>query len=102
MKFIFENNKGVQEVILELTPDMEKVFLHAFPEDDLETDLKRRVNYIITHKYEAVLKELKEEWDSKLESHGITMIPTNKEEYARLVFKHPGYKSRSEREAGLK
>lgn len=63
----------------------------------LMDDLSRRIQYIITHKYEQCFKRLKEEWDSKLAAKGVEMIPTNPDSYAQLVFSQPDYKSKSVR-----
>jgi len=82
------------EVLFEITDVQKKVLAHLIPEDELEEDIKRRLKYIITHKYKACLKKLKEDWDDKLEKSGVEMIPTNREKYAELVFKQPGYKGR--------
>lgn len=63
-----------------------------------DADMKRRLQWILMHKYEECFKDLKKEWDDKLAKNGIKMIPTDPEEYAQLVFAQPNYKDRAARE----
>jgi len=67
--------------------------------DEFDADMKRRINYIIMHKYEQCFKRLKEEWDPKLKANGVAMIPLDEEEYAKLVFAQPNYMCRKTRDA---
>lgn len=67
-----------------------------------EEDMKRRLRWILMHKYEECFKELKAEWDQKLAANGVKMIPTDPDEYAKLVFSQSNYKNRSAREAEAK
>lgn len=69
--------------------------------DEFDEDCKRRLQYILTHKYEQCFKRLKEEWDPKLKANGVTMVPTDEESYAKLVFSQPNYKDRKAKEAGV-
>jgi hypothetical protein len=41
---------------------------------------------------------LKKEWEPKLAANGVTMLPTDKEAFAQLVFAQPNYKSRKQRD----
>lgn len=66
--------------------------------DEFDADIKRRIEYIVMHKYEQSFNRLKQEWDSKLANNGITMIPTDQDAYAALVFSQPNYKDRKARE----
>ena len=63
-----------------------------------EDDLKRRLQWVLMHKYEECFKELKAEWDPKLAAAGIDMIPTNPDKYAELVFSQADYQCRQTRE----
>ena len=63
-----------------------------------EDDMKRRLTWVIMHKYEECLKSLKKEWEQKLKDAGIEMIPTNDEAFAQLVFSQPSYKDRYNRD----
>ena len=60
--------------------------------------MERRVGYIIEHKYERCLERLKKEWEPKL-AKTLPSIPTDPDALAELIFAHPDYKSRSQREA---
>ncbi len=62
--------------------------------DVLEKDLKRRLQWVLIHKYEQSFKRLKNEWDSKLAANGVKMIPTDADEYASLVFTQSNYLDR--------
>lgn len=64
----------------------------------LDDDLKRRLQYIVTHKYEQCFLRLKKEWEPKLAALGAKSIPTDPDEFAQLVFSSPGYKNRSRRD----
>jgi len=81
-----------------LTEIQKKVIKNEILSEEFEEDMKRRVKYIIMHKYEQCFKRLKAEWDPKFESAKFTSLPTNKDEYATLVFAQPEYKDRSARE----
>lgn len=82
-----------------LTDTQKKVMRNNIMGDIFEDDLKRRLHWVLTHKYEQCFKELKEEWDSKLKANGFSMVPTDEESYAQLVFDQPNYKDRSTRES---
>jgi len=85
--------------LFELTETQKKVIKNEVMSDVFEADMKRRLQYILEHKYEQCFKRLKAEWDPKLESLGIESIPTNKDAYAELVFAQKSYKDRAAREA---
>ncbi len=74
------------------------VIKNNVPSEIFEEDMKRRVQWILMHKYEECFKELKAEWDDKLRINGVAMIPTDPDAYAQLVFSQPNYKDRSARE----
>ncbi len=61
--------------------------------------MKRRLNWVLMHKYENCFESLKKEWDEKLKMNGIQMIPTDANAYAELVFSQPNYKNRSQRDS---
>ena len=82
-----------------LTEIQKKVLKNDITENIFEEDIKRRIFYVINHKYEQCFKRLKAEWETKLENEGIESIPTNKDAFAELVFSHPDYKDRSARDA---
>ena len=81
-----------------LSETQKKVIKNDIHEDVFEEDMKRRLQYILMHKYEECFKRLKTEWDPKLKVLGVESIPTDPEKYAELIFKIPEYKSRKFRE----
>ncbi len=81
-----------------LNETQKKVICNDIHMDELDADMKRRLNWILMHKYEQCFERLKAEWDAKLAERGIEMIPTNKDAYAQLVFAQPDYQCRKTRE----
>ena len=86
------------ELILELSEVKKKVLCNDIFKEDLYDDLKRRLTYIIMHKYGQCLKRLKDEWIDKLKERGVKSIPLDDEELAELIFKQKDYKDRSLRD----
>lgn len=84
--------------LFELTEIQKKVICNDIKHEILDADLKRRLQYILMHKYERCFDRLKREWEPKLAASGIKSIPTNKDEFAQLVFDQPNYKDRSARD----
>jgi hypothetical protein len=85
--------------LFSLSDIQKKVLCNDIPNHLLEEDLKRRIEYIIRHKYEQCFKRLKEEWDSKLAANGVKAVPTDPDAYAQLVFSQSNYKCRATRDA---
>ncbi len=81
-----------------LTALQKQVIKNDINEDIFDADMKRRLQYILTHKYERCFSRLKQEWDVKLAENGVAMIPTNPDAYAQLVFAQPNYKDRKARD----
>ena len=84
--------------VFELNQTKKKVLKNDIHDDEFDSDMKRRVRYIIEHKYEQCFNRLKSEWEPKLSAAGYTMIPTDKDAFAELVFQQPGYKNRKQRD----
>lgn len=84
--------------LFELTDIQKKVIKHDIASEIFEDDMKRRLFYIINHKYEQSFKRMKTEWEPKLHALGIS-TPPSKDAFAQLVFSQPDYKDRSAREA---
>lgn len=82
-----------------LSETQKKVIKNDIPSDVFDEDMNRRVQWVLMHKYENCFKRLKQEWDSKLAANGVSMIPTDPDAYAQLVFAQPNYKDRSARDA---
>ena len=71
---------------------MNDIHKDVFPED-----MKRRLQYILMHKYEQCYKRLKAEWEPKLKERGVAMFPSDEGAFAELIFSQPDYKGRKER-----
>ncbi len=84
--------------LFKLSEIQKKVIKNDIHENIFEDDMKRRLQYILTHKYERCFERLKKEWEPKLKSNGVKMIPTDEDEFAKLVFSQSDYKNRAQRE----
>jgi len=81
-----------------LSEIQKKVIRNDIHEDIFEEDMKRRLHWVLNHKYERCFARLKAEWEPKRKLNGVKMIPTDEEEFAQLVFSQKNYKNRSQRE----
>jgi hypothetical protein len=81
-----------------LTDIQKQVIKDNVHADIFEDDMKRRLQWVLTHKYEQCFLALKQEWDQKLASNGVKSVPTDPDEYAQLVFSQPNYKNRKARD----
>jgi len=88
--------------LFELTEIQKNVIKNDINADIFYEDMKKRIFYIVNHKYEQCFKRLKAEWEPKLADAGVESIPTNKDAFANLVFSQPDYKDRSARDAESK
>jgi hypothetical protein len=82
-----------------LSDTQKRVIMDNVRSEIFEEDMKRRLQWVLMHKYEQCYEDLKKEWDPKLKNDGVAMIPLNPDAYAQLVFSRPSYMSRSERDA---
>lgn len=74
-----------------------QVMCNDIPSEVFDAEMKRRIHYIVNHKYNQCMERLKREWTPKLKALGITSIPLDDDAFAALVFARPEYKSRSQR-----
>lgn len=81
-----------------LTKIQKKVIQDEIQEEIFDEEMKRRLQYILMHKYEQCFCRLKTEWEPKLRKNGVKSIPTDPDAFAELVFSQPNYKNRSQRE----
>jgi hypothetical protein len=88
-----------QEQVLDVTDNMKAVIKHDIPEDVFDADMKRRVRYIIEHKYEQCFDEFKKYGEQLLRDNGVAMIPTDRDAFIQLVISQPNYKDRIARDA---
>lgn len=75
------------------------IFAWEQDKDNVESDLKRRLHWILEHKISEIMKAMKTEWIPKLEANGVTMIPIDNEKFAQLVFSQPNYQDRKARDS---
>lgn len=85
-----------------LTETQKQVIKNDIDEDIFDVDMKRRLHYILSHKYERCFESLKKEWDVKLVQNGVQSVPTNPDAYAQLVFAQPNYMDRKQKDADAK
>jgi len=83
--------------LFSLSEVQKRVIKNDIHADEFDADMKRRLHYILTHKYEECFKRLKQEWEPKLASR-VSSVPTNPDELAQLIFSQPDYKCRKTRE----
>ena len=84
--------------LFELNEVQKKVICNDIPDEIFEADMKRRLSYALTHKYEQCFKRLKAEWEPKL-LKVLDAVPTDPDKFAEIIFSQPEYKSRSMRDA---
>ena len=80
-----------------LSETQKKVIKNDIHEDIFESDMKRRLQWVLMHKYERCMERLKSEWLPKLKSKYAT-IPTNDDQLAELIFADPDYKGRKQKD----
>ena len=64
-----------------------------------DDDMKRRLEWVLTHKYEQCYKKLRAKWEPILIADGAESLPTDPDAFATLVFAHDDYKDRATRDA---
>lgn len=92
MKILVDNIE-----LFSLSEIQKKVICNDINLDEFDADMKRRLKYILEHKYKQCFKRLKEQWDPIL-AQRIESVPTNPDAYAQLVFSQPDYKCRKQRD----
>lgn len=85
--------------LFSLSEIQEKVIQNDIHADAYDADMKRRLQYILMHKYEECFKRLKNEWEPKLKEAGVQSIPLDEVAFSQLVFARPEYKDRKGRES---
>ena len=81
-----------------LTETQKQVIKNDINADGFDADMKRRLNWVLLHKYEQCFKRLKAEWEPKLAKAGVESFPTDPDAFAQLVFARPEYLDRKARE----
>lgn len=64
-----------------------------------DDDMKRRLEWVLMHKYEQCFKKMKAKWEPILIADGAENLPTDQDAFASLVFAHQDYKDRATRDA---
>ena len=85
--------------IYTLTETQKNVIKDSIKSDEFDADMKRRLDWVLKHKYEQCFKRLKNEWEPRLKTLGVESIPLDDDAFADLVFARPEYKDRLAREA---
>ena len=80
-----------------LTDTQKAVIKDNISVDDFDADMKRRLRWVLTHKYEQCHIALKQQWDPLLAKR-VTSVPTDPDAYAALVFSQPDYLDRKARD----
>ena len=83
--------------LFQLSEHHKKVIQWDIPTEDFENDMKRRIQYIVMHKYQQCIDRLIKEWEPKLRER-FPNLPTNQEALANLIMNQPDYKDRSQRQ----
>jgi hypothetical protein len=83
--------------LFRLSETQKKVIKNDIHEDIFDSDMKRRLNWVLMHKYERCMERLKSEWMPKIKSKH-AMIPSDDDALAELIFSDPEYKSRKARD----
>lgn len=86
------------KTVLELSETQKKVIQNDIAFEEFQSDMERRVRWVIEHKYQNCFKRLKEQWEPILRQR-MDAIPTDPDQLAELIFSQPEYKSRSQRKA---
>ena len=60
--------------------------------------MKRRLQWVIMHLYDECYKDFKARWEPILYQQGVSMIPTDPDAFAEVVFALPDYQDRLQRE----
>ena len=84
--------------LFNLSAIQKQVICNDICSDELDADLQRRLQWVLSHKYEQCMKRLRDQWMPKL-SGRVESVPTNDDAFAQLVFSQPDYKDRKARDS---
>lgn len=87
-------------VVLELNSTQIKVLQDNIKSDIFVSDIERRVNWVISHKYDMCYDDLIKRWLPKLRER-YESLPTSKDALAELVFEQTDYKASWDAESQL-
>jgi hypothetical protein len=80
-----------------LTETQKLVIKDEISVDLFDEDMKRRLQWVLTHKYEQCFERMKKQWEPVL-AQRYAQIPTDKDAFAALVISQPDYKDRKARD----
>lgn len=83
--------------LFRLTEVQKKVIKNDISSEIFDEDMKRRLQYILMHKYEKCMERLSQEWMPKLASR-VSQVPTDKDALAQLIFSQEDYKDRTQKD----
>lgn len=88
------------EELFQLSENHKRVIKNEIHEDEFDADMKRRLQWILMHKYERCLERMKKQWEPIL-AQRYESLPTDKDAFVQLVLSQPDYKDRKARYAEL-
>ena len=77
--------------VFSLSETQKAVIKSEIPDDIFDADMKRRLEWVLTHKYEQCFERLKKEWEPKLKER-YQMLPSGDDAIAQLICSPPDYK----------
>ena len=77
--------------VFSLSETQKAVIKSEIPDDIFDADMKRRLEWVLTHKYEQCFERLKKEWEPRLKER-YQMLPSGDEALAQLICSQPDYK----------
>jgi len=77
--------------VFSLSDTQKAVIMSEIPHDEFIEDMKRRLEWVLTHKYERCFERLKKEWEPALKAR-YPMVPSGDSDLAQLICAQPDYK----------
>ena len=88
--------------LFEVTDNEIELLEYVLPSAILDADLKRRLEWVLTHKIERAYSRLKDDWMPILQRDvEVTQVPLDDEEFFNMVKVRPDYKDRDERDLDI-
>ncbi len=83
------------EDLFEITENEIELLEYILISSEVNTDLKRRLQWVLTHKISQVYEHLKNEWMPILQADPeVTEVPIDNEAFFNMVKVRPDYKDR--------
>ena len=84
------------QVLFSLSEVQKKVIMDEIDSDEFEIEMKRRLQWVLMHKYERCFQKLKDKWLDKLSSRE-HYLPTDPDKLAELIFSQKDYQDKKQR-----